>query len=388
MAENVTLTAAVRSNLLSLQNTTDLINRTQGRLATGLKVASPIDDPVAYFQAKGLNDRASDFTQKKQGIDQGISTLTAATDAIDGIESLVSQLKGLVLNAKAATTSTEIDNIITQFNDLRNQIGFLANDAQYQGLNLVNGTGQTLKVDFSNNTGSVLNVNSVDVTVGANGLRVGNLVSQDSNVNFNWRSQSTTTLDLDNATAGTTITVTVGGASAQAFSAGATHTFTYGGQTLTLSITTDEATNGISSTGSGYSVGTVLTLNVGDGATAAVYMATTEANVTFTEVTGRTVAAVNTTSAMNGLITDLDSALTTLRSRAQVLGSNIALLQTRLDFTDAYVNTLTAGAGKLNLADLNEEGANLLALQTRQQLGIQALSFAGQAEQGILGLFR
>ncbi|MBT5297697.1 MAG: flagellin-like protein, partial [Rhodospirillaceae bacterium] len=53
-----------------------------------------------------------------------------------------------------------------------------------------------------------------------------------------------------------------------------------------------------------------------------------------------------------------------------------------------YVNTLTAGAGKLTLADLNEEGANLLALQTRQQLGIQSLAFAGQSEQAILGLFR
>ena len=84
----------------------------------------------------------------------------------------------------------------------------------------------------------------------------------------------------------------------------------------------------------------------------------------------------------------MDAALVTLRSQTQTLGSNVALLQTRLDFTEDYVNTLDAGASKLTLADLNEEGANLLALQTRQQLGISALAFAGQAEQGILGLFR
>ncbi|MCR4376850.1 MAG: flagellin, partial [Rhodospirillales bacterium] len=64
------------------------------------------------------------------------------------------------------------------------------------------------------------------------------------------------------------------------------------------------------------------------------------------------------------------------------------LLQTRLDFTTSYVNTLEDGGSKLTLADINEEGANLLALQTRQQLGIQSLSFAGQAEQSVLGLFR
>jgi flagellin-like hook-associated protein FlgL len=107
-------------------------------------------------------------------------------------------------------------------------------------------------------------------------------------------------------------------------------------------------------------------------------------------VTGQyTVGIGNTfTTTLNDLIGTMDTALGTLRSKSQVLGSNVALLQTRLDFTTNYVNTLTGGSGKLTLADLNEEGANLLALQTRQQLGIQALSFAGQAEQSILGLFR
>ncbi len=77
-----------------------------------------------------------------------------------------------------------------------------------------------------------------------------------------------------------------------------------------------------------------------------------------------------------------------MRTKTKTLGSNVALLQTRLEFTESYVNTLQTGADKLTLADLNVEGANLLALQTRQQLGIQAPAFAGQAEQGILALFR
>ena len=66
----------------------------------------------------------------------------------------------------------------------------------------------------------------------------------------------------------------------------------------------------------------------------------------------------------------------------------VNLLQTRLDFSSAYANELQAGADKLILADITEEGANLVALQTRQQLGISSLSFAGQAEQSILSLFR
>ena len=94
MAESVTLTSAVRESLLSLQNTSKLIEQTQGRLASGLKVESAIDDPVSFFQAKSLSDRAFDFSERKDAIDQGISTVTAALDGVEGIEELVRQLKG------------------------------------------------------------------------------------------------------------------------------------------------------------------------------------------------------------------------------------------------------------------------------------------------------
>ena len=75
-------------------------------------------------------------------------------------------------------------------------------------------------------------------------------------------------------------------------------------------------------------------------------------------------------------------------TKAKTLGSNVALLQTRLDFSSSYANELQAGSDKLVLADITEEGANLVALQTRQQLGISSLAFAGNSEQSILSLFR
>lgn len=70
------------------------------------------------------------------------------------------------------------------------------------------------------------------------------------------------------------------------------------------------------------------------------------------------------------------------------MAGNVAIFQVRSKFTQEYSNVLESGAAQLTVADLNEEGANLLALQTRQQMGIQALSFAGQSEQAVLGLFR
>ena len=92
-------------------------------------------------------------------------------------------------------------------------------------------------------------------------------------------------------------------------------------------------------------------------------------------------------SLFDAAIDTIDSAITTIRANAATLGSNVSLLQTRFDFTTQHVNTQTAGSDKLTLADLNEEAAKLVALRTRQQLAIQALAFAGSAEQGVLQLF-
>ena len=93
---NVTLSSTARTNLLSIQNTVSLIGRTQDRLSTGLAVKSPLDDAVKYFQAKSLSDRASDLSERKDGIDQGVSTLETVIKATDGMEKLVKQMKGIV----------------------------------------------------------------------------------------------------------------------------------------------------------------------------------------------------------------------------------------------------------------------------------------------------
>ena len=92
-------------------------------------------------------------------------------------------------------------------------------------------------------------------------------------------------------------------------------------------------------------------------------------------------------SQIDEVISTIDSALGTLRSQSSTFGSNLSVVQNRQDFTKAMVNTLQTGAASLTLADTNEEAANLLALQTRQQLSSTALSLASQADQNVLRLF-
>ena len=268
----INLSNATRTNLLALQRTTSLIANTQKRLSTGLKVNSAIDNAISYFQARSLNDRATDLSNLKDAIDQGVSGVETAMNGLESIADLVAQMKGIALASKANSNKEDRSRSAVQFNDLRQQLDNLANDSSYKGTNLVKGSPANLKVSFSED----------------------------------------------------------------------------GSSTLTVS--------GISSDSSGLSM-VVATANwVND---------------------------VNIENAIN----DLDSALSTLRSSAATMGSNAAVLSLRLDFTTNMINSLEGGAAKLVNADLNNESANLLTLQTRQQLGTIGLSIAQQSEQSILRLF-
>jgi flagellin-like hook-associated protein FlgL len=94
-----------------------------------------------------------------------------------------------------------------------------------------------------------------------------------------------------------------------------------------------------------------------------------------------------TNANIDATISTLDTALTTLRTQSSNFGSSLTTVQTRQDFTKNLVNTLQTGSDNLVLADTNEEGANLLALQTRQSLSTTALSLSAQASQAVLRLF-
>jgi flagellin-like hook-associated protein FlgL len=274
MAEQIQLSAAIRSNLLTLSRTNILADRTQGRLSSGLRVNSALDNAAAFFAARALTFRADDLGQLKDNIDQSISAVQAAINGIEAITELVEQARGIGITAKSTGDTSERSALAVQFDALLSQIDSLAGDANFNGQGLLSATPDNLVVDFNESGTSQLTISGINTTTATAGLNV----------------------------------------------AGATNSF------------------------------------AGD-----------------TDIDN----AIDATRA----------ALVTLRTSAAVLGSNNTVLQTRLDFTLDLINTLQEGAGKLTLADLNEESANLLALQTRQQLGLNSLALAAQSERSILNLF-
>ena len=92
---DISLTASMRSNLLSLQQTQDLMDQTQERLSTGKKVNSAIDNPSSYYTAQSLTNRASDLSSLLDSMGQGIQTIQAANEAIESITSFAEQLKSI-----------------------------------------------------------------------------------------------------------------------------------------------------------------------------------------------------------------------------------------------------------------------------------------------------
>jgi len=208
------------------------------------------------------------------------------------------------------------------------------------------------------------------------------------------------------ATGGTTTTLTVSSLSSTAtlissggFQAGDTITITDGNGFEPASIEIDSETTvsdlvsfidnvkGLDATFSGGSISLL----------GEVSFDITSSNVDFNRTTlGSTSGTVGLSAAASEFKSDTDidrtlqainAALDELRTAARSMGTSLSTVEIRTDFTQNMINTLEVGAGELTIADMNEEGANMLALQTRQQLSSTALSLANQADQSVLSLF-
>ena len=140
MASDITLSAGMRSNLLSLQNINKLMDRTQERLSTGLKVNSAIDNPSSYYTAKSLTNRANDLEGLLDSMGQAVQTIQAANEGIESITSFLTQAKSVVnqaLEAKSADVTADVSSQVAQYNTIMEQITTLAGDASYKGINLL-----------------------------------------------------------------------------------------------------------------------------------------------------------------------------------------------------------------------------------------------------------
>src|SRR3954469_9667411 len=139
MSSDIVLTAGVRANLLQLQKTSELITQTQTKLATGKRVNTALDNPVNYFTAAGLQNRASDLGNLLDSMSTAFNTIQAANNGITSITKLVQSAQALVSQAQQPTDTTVRASLATQFANIQSQIDTLASDAGFKGVNLLKG---------------------------------------------------------------------------------------------------------------------------------------------------------------------------------------------------------------------------------------------------------
>ncbi len=554
MSSDVVLTSALRSNLLSLQNTQSLIDQTQLRLATGLRVNSALDSPSNFFAAQSLDNRASDLGRLLDGVGQSIRTIEAADNGVTALTNLVEQAQSIASSARdelaasegearlvgtvdlssatdlvattgvtsgdgfdIITTDANGDQITQSFtidtNDTAaglaaeitnafadNENGEISAEITSEGfLSIQSSDGRSFRIqDDATNAAGLAAFQALGLgdafedqvrggtTLAATTVIAGNTATSISlfegagNTAESGDLLTGSYIDSDGNSvltglaAADTITINVddNGTNRQAqLTLSATSTFqdlvttinqdtdvnqlieaNFDSSTGTLSITsTSDAVNNVELT---YTAAGASTFDIGLGdstgnldptggaagtydsiitfnnstqsldALAADYNSLREqvdtlvndaqyrgvnllggddlttffnedntsslvtSGQTFTanglglnEATFRTAASIETTS------TQSREALNSVRSFGSTLANNLSIIQTRQSFTEQTINTLEAGADDLTVADQNEEGANLLALQTRQTLGVTSLSLASQSQQAVLRLF-
>jgi flagellin len=386
---DITLSAGIRANLLSLQQTSDLMSQTQNRLATGKKVNSALDNPLNYFQSSSLSARANDLSGLLDTMASGISTIQAANNGITAISSLVQQLKATVQQARSDGTQAAVT-------------AGAGTDLSIAGTPAVSGNltfhagGSTVAVSVGDGVANY----SIDQLVSSiNGNSALNSYVKASNVSgkLHLVDLTTTAIQVDGADGSQNITGS--GTTANALAAGTAGSISTVRQSLMnqfndLLTQIDKAAGDAGYNGINLLAGDDLKLNFNENGTSNIHIQSKDANGNKFVLTSANLGFTNGTTSQFADNTALDSlsntvatALTTLRTQATSLGSQLSVVQTRQDFTKSMVNTLQTGADNLVLADTNEEGANLLALQTRQSLSTTALSLSAQADQNVLRLF-
>lgn len=405
---DISLTASMRTNLLSLQNTQSLMDTTQERLSTGLKVNSAIDNASSYYTAQSLNNRASDLSALLDSMGQGIQTIQAANEGIEAITEFVEQAKAIANSARDAASKTDVKTLSSKFSGTD---GVTSDDTaltlavkKADGTDLA-GTGDEKKISEAI---TAVNKKLATELQGKNaaGLKtaIETALKEDAaGVLKNVMEFSVTADGKVSVTAKAGYQVSLTGAGDLAGLGKDPDTGDPTDKvTSTVAVNTDRQKYALQfneileqidnlAQDSGYKGINLLQMNT-------LTVIFNEDRSSQIEVKGTDASSVGlmldeavnnwqTNEDIEASIAQTEEAISSLRIMASDYGNYYSIVQNRQSFTKSLVNVLTEGADNLTLADMNEESANMLALQTRQQLAINSLSLASQAAQGVLQLF-
>lgn len=415
---DISLTASMRTNLLSLQNTQSLMDTTQERLSTGLKVNSAIDNASSYYTAQSLNNRASDLSALLDSMGQGIQTIQAANEGIEAITEFVEQAKAIANSARDAASKTDVKTLNAKFSDLTTPQTPKTSAATALTLEIKKVNGDKVEALGSSDehdkavtaalaklnaklaadklegkdaaafkaavdaamkefTGTVLE-DVMEFSISADGkvsltAKAGYQIAAKGAGEFAGQGDKAADTGLAGDTATSTVNVN-------------TDRQKYAEQFNEIMRQIDKLAKDSDYKGINLLQMNTLTVIFNEDRSSQIEVKGVDASSTGLKISNP-VDSWQTDEDINKSITEAENAISELRIMASDYGNYYSIVQNRQDFTKNLINVLTEGADNLTLADMNEESANMLALQTRQQLAINSLSLASQAAQGVLQLF-
>ena len=378
---DISLTASMRSNLLSLQQTQSLMDTTQERLSTGKKVNSAIDNPSSYYAAQSLTNRASDLSALLDSMGQAIQTIKAADEGISTITEFASQAKAIANSARDEAANKAI--------------GSVSIDAGVSSGNTTEGVK--------------IRVTNADGDVEEKEIKLSAKKSSASDVKSDLATQLKADGSIADATVGTDgkISITaaegykveivggvgafdgkISGETAKEPKAGEINESRkkLAAQFDSILEQIDKVANDSSYKGVNLLQGNDLKVVFNEDRTSDLIVEGKDASSAGLKI-AKAANDWQLDSDIDAAITQVEDAINTLRTMSSEFGNNYSIVQSRETFTENLINVLEEGSDKLTLADMNEESANMLALQTRQQLAINSLSLASQAAQSVLKLF-
>lgn len=398
------------SSMVALQTLKGInmnLSKTQDEISTGKSIASARDNAAVWAISKVMEADVKGFKGISDSLSLGESTVAVAREASETVTDLLTEIKGKIVAAQE--DNVDRAKIQTDIDALRSQINSVVGAAQFNGLNLVNGSQSTVDVLASldrQSNGSVvtssITINAQDLSTGAYaandvfGLSTGGTIST---------AGDTFVVSLDAAGGTDDITFQDG---ATAWASGDKVTMRIGDKTASYTISDADVTSGANTIPDLIAVGMKNAIDsLGISGLTVDYDSANPGELVFTNagtvdlaVSGQfknagsgglaalSAVDVSTAAGAQTALGNIETLISTAIDAAAEFGSAQSRIDIQATFIGKLSDALKVGIGSLVDADMEEASARLQALQVQQQLGIQSLSIANQAPQNVLSLFR
>ncbi|MEY4984794.1 MAG: hypothetical protein RIR62_3060 [Pseudomonadota bacterium] len=378
------------------------LNRTQAEISTGKAVGTAKDNAAIWSISKVMESDVKGFKGISDSLSLGSSTIAVARQAAETVTDLLTEVKQKIVAAQES--NVDRGKIQTDIAALRDQIRSVVGAAQFNGLNLVDGSNTSVDIlaSLDRSSGGVvastITVDAQDLSTGAYAAKA--VLTGSEGVSTDG---DTAGFALDGGGGTGNIVIDEG---TDAFAAGDSVSVTIGGRTASYTVTADDvaATTtadivavglkrsiealGISGLTIDYDSGTPGTLAFTNDGTTALNVGAQFRNAGSGALAGLSGINVSTAAGATAALGNIEGLLQTAIDASAAFGSAQQRISIQNEFVGKLSDALRAGIGTLVDADMEEASARLQALQVQQQLATQALSIANQQPQNILALFR